>query len=351
MNLSENVAKLQSLLPQLTASDAAFGASLIAAYQKYGGLTFKQEPWIEKLIARAEKPVFSAPLAAPAAAHVGNFANVVALFTTAKAHLKFPKVRLVVNGTKLVLTLNNEKSKKAGHVSITGEGKYPYRKFYGTVSPEGLYTVFGNHSSDFLTALQTLLNDFSQNPSRVAKEHGKLTGHCCFCNKELGLGEDKRSVLVGYGPVCAEHYGLKAEWLSGVAKAEAKAELDNFKASQAKIQAAYAAENPYPADEQAIGVPNFTPTLTVTPAAQESIDSLAESLAKATGAVKVTVNDGGTMVQAYETSNEMTVDEIAAALEEPDKLGGTCFFCEQPSDDIKMLHSYSVCPACAAQLK
>ena len=38
-------------------------------------------------------------------------------------------------------------------------------------------------------------------------------------------------MLVGFGPVCADHYGLKAEWLSGVAKAEAKASVSAPKLS------------------------------------------------------------------------------------------------------------------------
>ena len=99
MTLSESVATLATLIPVLKANDAKFASDLIASFKKYGGLTPKQEPWIGKLIARASAPV--APVAA--AVNVGGFAGVVALFTTAKAHLKFPKIRLVLNGTKIVL--------------------------------------------------------------------------------------------------------------------------------------------------------------------------------------------------------------------------------------------------------
>jgi len=52
MNLHENVAKLQSVLSSLKFNDAKFASDLIASYKKYGGLTPKQAPWIEKLIAR-----------------------------------------------------------------------------------------------------------------------------------------------------------------------------------------------------------------------------------------------------------------------------------------------------------
>lgn len=32
-----------------------------------------------------------------------------------------------------------------------------------------------------------------------------VTGHCCFCSLPL---TDERSTAVGYGKVCADHFGL-----------------------------------------------------------------------------------------------------------------------------------------------
>ena len=69
MTLSDNVAKLATLVPALKANDAKFASDLIASFKKYNGLTPKQEPWIERLIARASAP--AAPVAA--AVNVGNF--------------------------------------------------------------------------------------------------------------------------------------------------------------------------------------------------------------------------------------------------------------------------------------
>jgi len=226
MNLSQSVSTLQTLLSNLNPGDAKFAAGLVAAYKKYGNLTPKQTPWVEKLIERAQPkvaaPVFSPSLVQPVVetVNVGGFEGVVALFNAAKSHLKFPKISLLVAGNKTVkLVLLGAKSKYAGSVSITNGGKYPQAIWYGRVSPEGVFTPSAKLVPEFLTALTALLQEFSQNPARVAKEHGKLTGHCCFCNKELGLGEDKRSVVVGFGPKCAQHYNLEAEWKSGVAKA------------------------------------------------------------------------------------------------------------------------------------
>jgi hypothetical protein len=164
--------------------------------------------------AKAAAAVAVAPK--PAVVHVGEFAGVIALFEAAKLHLKFPKIRLVCAGTKIVLALNGPRAKNPGAVSICGEGRYPNRAYFGRVSPDGSFSPF-KLSPVFEAALTALLAKFSADPAGVAKEHGKLTGHCCFCNLVLGLGEDKRSVAVGFGPKCAEHYNLKEEWLRGVA--------------------------------------------------------------------------------------------------------------------------------------
>lgn len=373
MILSDAVAKLATLIPALKSNDAKFASDLIASYKKYGGLTPKQEPWIERLIARAAAPVVSAP----AAVNVGGFAGVVALFNKAKeSGLKFPKIRLSLNGVKVTLSVNGPKSKAPGFISINGEGTYPNRAYYGRVSPAGEFTPF----KAGLPGLTELLTELASNPARVAKEHGKLTGNCCFCGKEVGYGKEKRSVLVGFGPDCAENYGLKAEWLAGVAKAEAKASVpvlsvqDEAKASleagfvakapTPETAAAWAASvsNPYPADEQAVGVPDFVPV----------IKPIAEVLKVALPTVEELAN--APVSEEFQTTG-LTPAEIASEAkldsygENPGDLGDyapasnpvetvyeqaepvACFFCETVTADYKTLHGFTVCSACVAQLK
>lgn len=154
---------------------------------------------------------------------VGAFAGVVALFEAAKLKLKFPKITLMLGATPIKLSLAGAKSKTPGVIHVMGEGSYPYRAYYGKVSPEGAWTPSKSVKPEMLAALTALLTEFGTAPAEVAKAHGKLTGHCCFCSKLLGAGEDKRSIAVGFGPVCAENYGLTAEWRSGAAAAEAAA--------------------------------------------------------------------------------------------------------------------------------
>lgn len=44
-----------------------------------------------------------------------------------------------------------------------------------------------------------------QDPVEFASLYGHRTGACCFCGRHLETAE---SVTVGYGPICAGHYGL-----------------------------------------------------------------------------------------------------------------------------------------------
>ena len=52
---------------------------------------------------------------------------------------------------------------------------------------------------------QEFLSLLCEKPSEFLAECGKDMGQCCYCGKQL---DDKRSKEVGYGPVCAEHFGL-----------------------------------------------------------------------------------------------------------------------------------------------
>jgi hypothetical protein len=303
MTLSESVAKLATLVPVLKASDAKFASDLIASFKKYGGLTPKQEPWIGKLIARAEAP----KVAPVAAVNVGGFTGVVALFGKAKdSGLKFPKIRLSLNGEAVILSLNGPKSKRPGFVSISGDGVYPNRAFYGSVSPEGVFTPFKSE----MPGLTALLTELATNPARVAKDHGKLTGNCCFCGKAIGEGKEVRSVLAGFGPDCAENYGLKAEWLAAADKAEAKASVA-----------------PLSVQDEVIASLTTTMTDGISPAVVADIN-------------EQTAQDE--VLQAIEahTAAKQTVEDLTV-----------CFICDTPAADAKMLHGHAVCPTCIAQLQ
>ena len=126
-----------------------------------------------------------------------NLQPIATLLTTAREHgLKFPKVRFNTSLGALLLTLAGAQSKNPGAVYVKLNGEYR-----GLVAPDG--AVRGPLATDdaLLQALQAIGTD----PAGAANTYGQMTGHCSFCGLEL---TDAGSIEVGYGPICAKHYGL-----------------------------------------------------------------------------------------------------------------------------------------------
>ena len=77
--------------------------------------------------------------------------------------------------------------------------------WYGRVDTAGKFEMSPKVDTQTASAIVALLVNFATNPAKVASLYGKHTGHCCFCARTL---TDARSVSVGYGPICADKFGL-----------------------------------------------------------------------------------------------------------------------------------------------
>ena len=154
--------------------------------------------WLHKL---------SQPEVKQVAASTFDLSRVNAMFASAKTHLKRPAI-ILSNGKAIVkIAFAGDCSKYAGQITVAaptfGAG------FYGRIDQSGNW--FPTASCDAETSI--MVRDFAANPEAAAAAHGRLTGKCCFCNKGL---TDERSTEVGYGPVCAEHFGL--QWGSRIVR-------------------------------------------------------------------------------------------------------------------------------------
>lgn len=49
------------------------------------------------------------------------------------------------------------------------------------------------------------LKEMNTDPGATMAQIGRLTSNCCYCNEEL---TDRKSIVWGYGPVCAKNYRL-----------------------------------------------------------------------------------------------------------------------------------------------
>jgi hypothetical protein len=185
---------LRDLLPQIPDRSRSFASDLIEKGRRWG-LSEKQAYWVNRLIQESQRP-------APAATNIGDLSRVLELFRTAAAHLKRPGIVLRVGATTIKLSVASEAARHPGTVNVADHAPYGMGRFYGRISRDGRFEPSRTESP---AGLPEKLREFAQHPARVAAEHGRLTGHCCFCNLPLS---DERSTDAGYGPVCAEHWGL-----------------------------------------------------------------------------------------------------------------------------------------------
>jgi hypothetical protein len=163
--------------------------------------------WAVQCITPCE--INTAPVAAAqrGPVQVGDLGGVLALFDRAAAHLKRPAIVLAVPGVgngELRLSVAGERSSQPGTITVSETGQFESRLWYGRIQRSGAYQPSrdgGRHADAIVARLRAL----AQDPVGVASEFGRLTGRCCFCNRGL---DDERSTAVGYGPVCADHYGL-----------------------------------------------------------------------------------------------------------------------------------------------
>lgn len=131
------------------------------------------------------------------------YKNIYSLFDTAIASkLKYPEIHLQTrDGKPVELKRAGIKSRYNGQLMVTDGRAFGANCYYGRIDQSGVFIA----GRDTLQGLSDLLQRLSDNPAQVASEYGKLTGHCCFCGLQL---TDVESVAVGYGPICAGHYGL-----------------------------------------------------------------------------------------------------------------------------------------------
>ena len=171
-----------------------FCADMVRAIDRYGDLTPRQLEVSKRIVAdELEK----ARLAAQGGLKLaGSMDPLVQMFRKAKEHLKYPKLTVQVDGKPYTFSLAGDTSKNPGCVYVKSNGQY-----LGKVTPAAEFHAVREATQ----ADRDAISKFSTNPAQVAGLHGHVTGNCCFCSKQL---TDERSTQVGYGPVCANHYGL-----------------------------------------------------------------------------------------------------------------------------------------------
>lgn len=117
------------------------------------------------------------------------------MFDKAAERLKYPRVTFNFPDFVIKFSVAGKGAAVPGSITVTLNGMW-----MGRLTLDGL-TTSKNCGDDCIKWLE----EFSKNPVKVIIDYGKSSGFCCFCNTRL---TDSRSVSVGYGPICAEHYRL-----------------------------------------------------------------------------------------------------------------------------------------------
>lgn len=197
MSQNQNIDQLVAALPSLSVKDAAFANSLISQHGKKG-LSDKQWYWVNRL---------SAPKSEPTTTQVGNVAAIVKLLDTAKQHLKRPAILVRANNQDLRLNIAGSTAKVPGSINVCSVAKNSdaMRDWLGRVTREGEFQPSRKFDQETQTAVAMALVALANDPAKAASDFGHLTGSCCFCGREL---TDERSTTIGYGPICAKHFGL-----------------------------------------------------------------------------------------------------------------------------------------------
>jgi Family of unknown function (DUF6011) len=203
--VNDQIEALRAVIPQLGTS-AKFATDLVARFDGCGNLSDKQWHWVGELTKRASQTQ-------KAKVQVGDLSALLALFDKAKAHFKRPAIVLSVEGMdKFVrLSVAGPQAKAPGTINVATAEPFGDGKWFGRITRLG---EFQPSREEAPQALVPALVRFACDPVLEAKRHakataqrinGKLVGLCCFCNQRL---TDERSTDVGYGPICAGHYGL-----------------------------------------------------------------------------------------------------------------------------------------------
>jgi len=168
-----------------------FAASLLAGLKKYGSLTDKQLAAVNKCINKKKQSATDAKKREANAVTV-EVSRIKEAFDTATSNgLKHPKLRL----RDFVFSLAPATGVNAGAIYVK-EGE----TYLGKIVEGKLI-----RSRDCDDDAESKIVEAVADPEAAAVAHGKQTGSCSCCGREL---TDPNSIERGIGPICAENFGF-----------------------------------------------------------------------------------------------------------------------------------------------
>ena len=198
-NAESNWAAFTAANPEVAAwmdgnASFEFAVSLKAAVLRYGDLTDRQLASAQKCVegqkTRDADRAAAAVARADAAPAVDVGAIEAAIATAVARGVKRPALRVA----GLRFSLAPVTGKNAGAVYVKEDGIY-----LGKVAGGKLFA-----SRDCSAAQAAAIVEVAADPKGAAIAHGRLTGQCSICSREL---TDPKSIDLGIGPICASNMG------------------------------------------------------------------------------------------------------------------------------------------------
>lgn len=195
--------QLIAAIPNLRPSGQNLASDLCQKFRKWGSFTPGQTGLVRKLIQEGSQTP------AEKQQHKLDLSGINKLFDNARASgMKRMALRFRDEaGEGFSVSPAKADSRNPGCLYVKSAGG----TYLGKIDREGVFTGANYGASDHAARAQAALIEFNKAPVEQAKAYGFETGNCCFCGLAL---TDERSVTAGYGPICAEHWGL--DWGSKV---------------------------------------------------------------------------------------------------------------------------------------
>lgn len=215
-DLAINMALLK-VFADLT-SDPRFTKSLVDYYEKYGNLSPKQiyraALFWQEINSQGEdsSSVSKEDLKIEDEEELDAF-SFIEMFDKAAKELKYPAAVYHLTPEEVINTIYRIHFFRTGSKSKVGEGAIGIRTPVNKAAAEYQYIAVILRSGKIKyqpffknnTRLKELIERIVTNPKEEFAINGKKFCFCCFCGRDL---DTKESIFAGYGPICADKYGL-----------------------------------------------------------------------------------------------------------------------------------------------
>ena len=213
-NTQETIDFLEKNFKLLKTGDIAFYTSIKNQYQKYGNISGNQLFWLKKfcltILSEGQlsknpdvKNTDKSPLEYW---QLLSFPAILKLINTAReSGLKYPSIQLEYQEKSFgTIRIKICYSPHFNCIQIKVSDGY----FCSLTAKQGnIYCITKERKwfNEIGPSVFEFLQDFEKDPISGAKLQARKTSNCCFCCNRL---TDPRSVLMGYGPTCADNFGL-----------------------------------------------------------------------------------------------------------------------------------------------